>query len=133
MPKREVKHPDRTTPPGPYSLGVVCDGWLFIGGQTPLDHRTGQIVGQTIEEQTRATLANLDKILQAAGCTKNDVVKCACHLADMGDFPAFSKTYGEYFNSGVLPVRMTVQSGMDKILVEIDAIARVPKKVGHAG
>jgi len=127
MPKREVKHPDRTTPAGPYSLGVVCDGWLFVGGQTPLDHKTGQIVGTTIEEQTRATLANLEKILKAAGCSKQDVVKCTCHVADMRDFPRFSKTYAEFFDSGVLPVRTTVQSGMDKILVEIDAIARVPQ------
>jgi 2-iminobutanoate/2-iminopropanoate deaminase len=127
MPKREVKHPDRTAPAGPYSLGVLCDGWLFVGGQTPIDHKTGRIVGTTIEEQTRATLANVDKILQAAGCTRKDVVKCTCHLADMRDFPRFSKTYAEFFDSGVLPVRTTVQSGMDKILVEIDAIARVPE------
>jgi 2-iminobutanoate/2-iminopropanoate deaminase len=92
-----------------------------------LDHKTGQIVGTTIEEQTRATLANLEKILKAAGCSKQDVVKCTCHVADMRDFPRFSKTYAEFFDSGVLPVRTTVQSGMDKILVEIDAIARVPQ------
>ena len=128
MSKREIRHPDKPTPGGPYSAGVLCDGWLFVSGQTPADPRTGKVVGTTIAEQTRAVLGNIEKILQAGGCSRQDVVKCACHLADMRDFPGFSKTYGEFFNSGVLPARITVQSGMSGILVEIDAIARVPDK-----
>ena len=126
MPKREVKHPDRAIATGAYSAGVLCDGWLYVSGQGPLDLKTGQVVGTTIEEQTRLTLQNIEKILHAGGCTKADVVKCACHLADIQDFQRFNKTYAEFFGAGVLPARTTVQSGMSGILVEIDAVARVP-------
>ena len=126
MAKREVRHPDKAVATGAYSAGVLCDGWLYVSGQGPLDLKTGKVVGATIEEQTAVTLRNIEKILRAGGCTKADVVKCACHLADIRDFPRFNKAYAEFFGAGVLPARTTVQSGMSGILVEIDAVARVP-------
>lgn len=126
MPKREVRHPDKTHDTGAYSAGALCDGWLFVSGQGPVDLRTGEIVGEGIAEQTRQTLENVDEILRAGGCARDDVVKCTCHLADIGDFAEFNKAYAEFFGSGVLPARTTVESGLSGILVEIDAIARVP-------
>ena len=129
MSKIEIRHPDKPASAGPVSAGVLCDGWLFVSGQTPADPRTGKVTGTTIEEQTRATLGNIDKILKAGGCSRQDVVKCGCHLADMKDFERFSRTYAEFFSgSPVMPARITVQSGMAGILVEIDAIARAPGK-----
>ena len=128
MPKRQVKHLEKAVATGAYSAGVLCDGWLYVSGQGPLDLKTGQVVGTTIEEQTRVALQNVEKILHAGGCTKTDVVKCACHLADIRDFPRFNKAYAEFFNDGVLPARTTVQSGMSGILVEIDAVAHVPRE-----
>jgi len=128
MPKREVKHPDKVADTGAYSAGVLCDGWLFVSGQGPVDMATGRVIGDGIVEQTRLTLENIDKILRAAGCSRADVVKCACHLADIGDFPEFNKAYAEFFGGGVLPARTTVQSGLHEMLVEIDAIARVPAR-----
>ena len=54
-------------------------------------------------------------------------MKCTCHLADINDFEEFDKTYREFF-TGVKPARTTVQSVLgERIKVEIDAIARVPR------
>ena len=126
MPKREVKHPDKTTYTGAYSAGVLCDGWLYVSGQGPVDMRTLEIVGESIAEQTLKTLQNVAKILEAGGCGREDVVKCTCHLANIKDFAEFNKVYAEFFGSGVLPARTTVESGLSEMLVEIDAVARVP-------
>ena len=125
MPKVEIKHPEKQVSTGAYSAGVLCDGWLYVSGQGPLDMKTGAIVGETIEEQTSLTLGHVGKILAAAGCTFDDVVKCTCHLSDIKDFDRFNKVYSEVF-TGIRPARTTVQSALwGGIKVEIDCVARV--------
>ena len=82
----------------------------------------------SIEEETKTTLSHIDKILRAAGCTPQDVVKCTCHLADIKDFDGFNAVYAEFFQ-GIRPARTTVQSVLwGGIKIEIDAIARLPEK-----
>jgi 2-iminobutanoate/2-iminopropanoate deaminase len=124
VPKREIKHPDKVVSTGSYSAGVEAGGWLFISGQGPLDLRTGQVVRGSIEDETRLTLSHIGKILEAAGYSFQDVVKCTCHLADIRDFDGFDRVYSEFFR-GVRPARTTVQSLLwNGIKVEIDAIAQ---------
>ena len=127
MNKNEIKHPDLPdTSTSPYSMGVTCDDWLYISGQGPLDLKTKQIVGDSIEDQTRLTLRHIENILHAAGCTFDDVVKCTCYLSDINDFDAFSEIYREFF-AGVRPARTTVEAKLwHGIKVEVDAIARIP-------
>lgn len=125
MGKLEIRHPDSSASVGAYSAGVVIDGWLYISGQGPLDLQTGKVVEGTIEEQTRLTMHHIGKILQAAGCAFDDVVKCSCHLKSVQDFERFNSVYAEFFG-GIRPARTTVQSTLwGGIKVEIDAIARI--------
>lgn len=113
------------TPVGPYSQAVRAGGFLFVAGQGPLDPATRELpVG--IEAQTRQVLRNIAAILDAGGCTLDDVVKVTVHLADLGQFGAFNGVYGEYFHEPY-PVRTTVGSQLPGILVEIDAIAVAPE------
>ena len=124
MPKTEIKHPDKKVSTGAYSAGVLIDGWLYVSGQGPLDLASGEVVRGTIEEETRLTLSHVGKVLQAAGMTFDDVVKCTCHLSDINDFGRFNTVYREFFKN-ILPARTTVQSVLfDGIKVEIDAVAR---------
>jgi 2-iminobutanoate/2-iminopropanoate deaminase len=123
MIKTEVLHPDKRVSTGAYSTAVLADGWLYVSGQGPLDPATGQIVGVTIEEQTRFTLVHIGKILEAAGLNYENVVKCTCHLGHIEEFARFNAVYAEFF-PGVRPARTTVQSVLwGGIRVEIDAIA----------
>jgi 2-iminobutanoate/2-iminopropanoate deaminase len=125
MDKLEIRHPDRAASTGAYSDGVILDGWLYISGQGPLDLHSGAVVSGAIADETRLTLSHIGKILEAAGCSSDDVVKCTCHLADIRDFDAFNQVYSEFFCE-VRPARTTVQSVLGGgIKVEIDAIARV--------
>lgn len=128
MSKKEVvttQRPD--TSRAPFSLGIECDGWVYVSGQGPLDLATGEIKRGTIEEETRVTLENIRIVLEAAGCTFDDVVKCTCYLSDIANFDAFSRTYREHF-AHPRPARTTVEAKLwSGILVEIDAVARKPK------
>ena len=128
MPKREIKHPDKEKSTGAYSAAVEIDGWVYVSGQGPVDPKTAEPVSGTIEEETEYTLRQLEKILKAAGCSANDVVKCTVHLSDMEDFDRYNGVYRAFFkNCTVLPARTTVQSVLwNGIKVEIDCVARKP-------
>lgn len=126
--KREIKHPEKQASTGAYSAAIAMDGWLFVSGQGPLDLKTGAVIHGTIEEETRLTMQHIGAMLRAAGCTFADVVKCTCHLADIDDFDAFNRTYAEFFQGTAFPARTTVESGLADIKVEIDCIARIPRK-----
>jgi 2-iminobutanoate/2-iminopropanoate deaminase len=128
MSKIEIKHPDKSVNTGAYSAAVMIDGWLFISGQGPLDLSTGEVISGTIEEETILTLSHIRKIVDAAGGSIDDIVKCTVHLSNINDFDRYNAAYASFF-TGVRPARTTVQSVLsDGIKIEIDAIARIAKK-----
>ncbi|WP_249730662.1 RidA family protein [Paenibacillus sp. J2TS4] len=111
---------------GPYSQGIVSGGFVFVSGQGPLDSVTGAVLGQTVEEQTEYTLQNIIHILEAAGCSMNDVVKVNVILSDLQNFAAFNEVYRRHF-SEPMPARTCFGGQLDGILVEIDVIAKIPE------
>jgi 2-iminobutanoate/2-iminopropanoate deaminase len=127
MEKKEIKHPDKGVSTGAYSAGVLAGGFLFVSGQGPLDLSTGEVKYGTIEEETLLTLSHVRKIVEAAGGTVEDIVKCTVHLSDINDFDRYNAAYASFFK-GILPARTTVQSVLsDGIKVEIDCIAVIGK------
>ena len=71
---------------GPYVQGKIVGDFLFASGQIPLDPQTGDIVGETIAEQTQQVMKNVGAILAEAGTDFNHVVKTTCFLSDMTNF-----------------------------------------------
>jgi 2-iminobutanoate/2-iminopropanoate deaminase len=127
MSKRAIQDSEKTVHTGSYSSAIIIDGWVFVSGYASLDLGTGEVIGGSIEEETRRTLGQIGRLLQQAGCAFDDVVKCTCHLANMDDFDGFDRAYSEFF-SGVKPARTTVQSVLwGSLKVEIDATAKLPK------
>jgi 2-iminobutanoate/2-iminopropanoate deaminase len=129
MRKEKVAHPQRSSDfdTGAYSDGVRINDLLFVSGQAPVDFGTSKFVLGTIEEETTLTLNNIKAIVEAAGATMDDIVKCTVHLADINDFDRYNKVYATYFK-GIKPARTTVQSVLaEGIKVEIDAIANLAK------
>lgn len=123
MAKQEIKHPDKAAHTGSYSAGVIANGFLFVSGQGSLDLATGKVIHGSIEAETLLTLAHIKKIVEAAGGTMDDIVKCTVHLKDIQDFEKFDAAYASVF-PGAKPARTTVQSVLgDGIKIEIDAIA----------
>jgi 2-iminobutanoate/2-iminopropanoate deaminase len=118
-------HTKNAPPPGgAYSPGLRAGQFVFVSGQGPVDPSSSAVIGSTIEEQTDATLANVQAILAAAGASMRDVVKATVHLRHMSDFDRFNAAYGLHFPDPK-PVRTTVGSELVDILVEIDVIAIV--------
>lgn len=124
MAKQQILTDKAATPVGPYSQGLRVGDFVFVAGQGPLDPATGEVVGETIEEQTTRTLENIKAILEAAGASMADVVKSTVHLSDLSLFSRFNEVYASYFPDPK-PVRTTVGSQLPGIMVEIDVIAYV--------
>ncbi|HEX3468889.1 MAG TPA: Rid family detoxifying hydrolase, partial [Candidatus Elarobacter sp.] len=70
---------------GPYSQAIASGPYVFTSGQIGLDPLTGQLAGESVEDQTRQVMANLAAVLAAAGLTFSDVVKTTIFLVDMND------------------------------------------------
>jgi 2-iminobutanoate/2-iminopropanoate deaminase len=104
VPAGAVQH----TTAGPYSpvLEVQGDRLVVISGQVALDLQ-GNVVGDTIEEQTRATLANCRRLLESAGCTFDDVFKVNAFMTNLDDWNRFNVVYMEIMQEP-RPVRTTV-------------------------
>ncbi len=116
-------------PVGPYNQGVVASGsLLFVAGQIPLDAATGELVGETVAEQTERSLQNLTAIVKAAGSDLSQVVKTSVFLKDMNDFAAMNEVYAKHFGDDNAPARACVEVARlpKDVLVEIECIAMVP-------
>lgn len=111
---------------GPYSQGVLANGFLFVSGQIPIDPATGTFVPGGIAEQTEQCIKNLEAILAAGGTSIAQVVKATVYLKDIADFAAMNEVYARAFGESV-PARAAFQvAALPKdALVEIEAVAVV--------
>ena len=117
-------------PAGAYSPGIVAEGrFVYVSGQGSL--RDGEVVGDTIEEQTQIVLDNVAAVLESAGAGLADVVQCRVFLADTADFRAMDRVYAQVFPPP-LPARTTVGVALPLPgkLVEIDCVAVRPAGPG---
>ena len=108
---------------GPYSQGMIANGFLFASGQIPLDAETGAVVGADITEQTEQVMKNIAAILDSQGKSFTDVMKTTCFLADMQDFGAFNKVYEKYFVSKPARSCFAVKELPKGVLCEVEFIA----------
>jgi len=126
MTRQQISTEHAPQPAGPYSQGIVANGFLYTAGQTPHDPITDDTVGLNIEEQTRKTMQNLQAVLDAHGLDFSHVVKATVHLSNPErDFDGFNGVYQE-FVVAPYPVRTTVGSVLGGFLVEIDVVAAIP-------
>ncbi|MEN3336667.1 MAG: 2-iminobutanoate/2-iminopropanoate deaminase [Acidobacteriota bacterium] len=114
---------------GPYSQGVIANGFLFTAGQIALDPGSGQIVAGDVVAQTEQVFRNLAAILGTTGASWTHVVKATVYLMDMRDFPKVNDVYARVMGDA-RPARSTVQvSGLPRgVLVEIDLVAVLPAR-----
>jgi len=109
---------------GPYSPAVKVGNILFLSGQLPINSETGNIVGGSVEEQTKQVLENLKILVELYSFTLKNIVKTAVFLKDMNDFAKFNQIYSEYFGEK-FPTRSCVEVAClpKNALIEIEAIA----------
>ena len=121
--KKWIATPDAPAAVGPYSQAVEANGTLYISGQLPIDPKT-KTRPAGVREQTVQSLKNIAAILEAAGYTKNDVVKSTVLLADIADFATMNEAYAEFYTDK-LPARVAYQVAALPMgaLVEIETVA----------
>lgn len=113
---------------GPYQQAVIAQGLLFTSGQIALDPATGELRQGTLEEETHQVMRNLGGLLEAAGATFHDVVKCTVYVRDMHAYARINAVYTEYFDADHAPARELVEvSNLPRFVnIEISLIARIP-------
>ena len=109
---------------GPYSQAVLCGGMLYTSGQIALSPESGELVGDSIAEQTEQIMKNLSAVLEAAGTSFQNVVKTTCFLADIADFATFNEVYGKYITSAPARSCVAVKSLPKGALAEVEVIAK---------
>lgn len=124
MGRKVIKTANAPQAIGPYSQAIEAMGFVFISGQIPIDHATGNVVNADIGAQTKLILENAKSILRAADCGMENVVKATIYLKDMDDFGSVNEVYSRYFPKDP-PTRSTVEvSRLPRdVSVEMDFIA----------
>lgn len=108
---------------GPYSQGIIANGFLFASGQIPIIPATGAIAEGDITVQAKQVMENIGEILKEAGTDYEHVVKTTCFLADMADFGAFNGIYEKYFTGKPARSCVAVKQLPKNVLCEVEIIA----------
>ena len=113
MPRDIVFTPNAAKRAATYSQAVKAAGLVFVSGTAPADPATGALVGDTIQEQTRQCLRNIQAILEAAGSSLDKIVSATVILAEEGDFAGLNEEWLRWFptnpparQGAKLPVRI---------------------------
>lgn len=95
--KEIISTPDAPGGLAGYSQAIRANGLVYVSGQGPFDPATGDVVGETIEGQTRQCLRNVEAILKAAGSTMDDIVQATFILLDESDFAGMNEEWSRWF------------------------------------
>lgn len=115
--KKALKIPNAPAPIGPYSQAILIKDTLYVSGQIPLDPNTGELVNDSIENSTHQVLKNISSLLNEAGMSFDNVVKCSIFLKNLDNFNSVNQIYAEYFRS-IPPARETVE--VSKLPMDVD-------------
>lgn len=115
--KKVINTTNAPAPIGPYNQAILSGNMLYTSGQIAIDPKTGNLVLDDIETETKLVMENLKAILSEAGMTFENVIKSTIFISDMDNFGAINKVYATYFNEATAPARETVE------------VARLPKSV----
>jgi 2-iminobutanoate/2-iminopropanoate deaminase len=106
--KKIIQIPGAPAPIGPYSQAVLVNNTLYVSGQIPLNPMNGNLEVESVEIATHRVLKNMKSLIEEAGMTLSNVVKCSIFLKNMDDFSIVNNVYASYFSEN-LPARETVQ------------------------
>lgn len=114
--KKAIQIPGAPAPIGPYSQAILSGNTLYVSGQIPIDPESGELKDESIEQATHQVLKNIKALVEEAGMSLDNIVKCSIFLKDLSNFNKVNEIYATYFRSNP-PARETVE------------VARLPKDV----
>ncbi len=109
-----------------YAQGIRAGQHLWVSGMTGMDPATGQMAGPTIQQQAEQALLNCERILEAGGGTRADIVEVGVLLAHPDDFAGLNEAYAAHFPESP-PTRYVARLGpeLPGVLVSIRMTAVV--------
>ena len=123
---KKIKLPNIPEPKGHYSAAVEHNGLIFVSGQLPMNHATGEVETGAIELQTERALRNVEAILKEAGSDLDHVLQMTIYVSDMELWDKVNEVYknilGDHKPSrAIVPVK-DLHFGTK---IEIQAVAAV--------
>lgn len=114
-------------PVGPYNQSVKVGNLLFMSGQIAIDPSTGELVMDTIEDETHQVMKNISAVLSEAGLDFSNIVKTSVFVSDMNNYGRINAVYAEYFDEATAPARELVEvANLPKFVnIEISVIATI--------
>lgn len=130
-PVQPIVVPELPPAPSTFSAGTVANGLIQVSGQGPIELDGTVRSDLDAAGQTRLTLQNVCRVLNAAGASFADVVMLRVYLTDRSDFGAMNTAFEEFVSQAGAeagPARTTVIVGLpfEGMRVEIDALAAAP-------
>lgn len=123
--KKIINTPKAPAPIGPYNQAVLTGNTLYTSGQIALNAKTGELVMDSIQTETKQVMENLKAVLEAAEMTFDNVIKTSIFISDMHNFSQINEVYAQCFDADSAPARETVEvANLPKFVnVEISMIA----------
>jgi 2-iminobutanoate/2-iminopropanoate deaminase len=96
--KKAIVSDNAPKPIGPYNQAIVKGNQLFVSGQIAINPKTSELeISGSIAEETTLVLNNLMALVEEAGFTKDDILKCSIFMKDLNDFTEMNDTYAQFF------------------------------------
>ncbi len=119
MKKKQIETKKAPAALGPYSQGVVSNGFIFLSGQVGIDPENGKLVEGGVAEQTKQIFGNIKNVLSESDAVLDDIVKVTVFLKNMDDFSLVNSIYSNYF-SKPFPARSAIQAAKLPLDVDIE-------------
>ncbi|KAL8709679.1 MAG: hypothetical protein Q9220_005619 [cf. Caloplaca sp. 1 TL-2023] len=133
-PMKKAVKTDKAPPPLPFfSQAIICQGMVYCSGSIGMSPVTKKMVDGGVGDRTAQALNNLSAVLEEAGSSLRNVVKCNIFLNDMTNFAAMNRVYDTFFQDPK-PCRtcVAVSELPMKTDVEIECIAHLRRTRGES-
>ncbi len=109
---------------GAYSQAILAGNTLYCSGQIAIHPETGDLITDSITEETHQVMKNIAEVLKAADMNFSNVVKCSIFMSDIKQYVEINQVYASYFTENP-PAREAVQVSVlpKNVNVEISVIA----------
>ena len=125
--KKVILTENAPSPVGPYSQAIQAGEFLFIAGQIPANPSTGEIIRGDIQSATKQVMENLKAIVEEAGYSMDDLVRCRVYLKNMDEFKQMNEIYGSFFGEKP-PARAAIEVARLPLDVDVEISAIAWKK-----
>lgn len=119
-------HSDKAAQPvAAYTQAVRAGELVFVSGCIPIEPESGELVASSIENATRQSLKNVEKILESAGLSLENVVKASVFMINPDDYAGMNNIYAEIMPQPYPAREAIFVAGLPKgAIVEISVIAK---------